>query len=103
MRFKVNKEAYGQSSFQKSTEDSHSESERPLTKSGKPDMRFKVNKEAYGQSSFQKSYSSRSSSSESSSDGSSSCEFDASVTTEGPLTKNGKPDMLFEVNKQADG
>ena len=55
MRFKVNKEAYGQLSFQKSTKDSHSESERPLTRSGKPDMRFKVNKEAYGQSYFQKS------------------------------------------------
>ena len=30
MRFKVNKEAYGQSYFQKSTEDSHSESKRTL-------------------------------------------------------------------------
>ena len=103
MRFKVKKEAYGQSSFQKSTKDSHSESERPLTKIGKPDMRFKVNKQAYGQSSFQKSYSSRSSSSGSISDGSSAWERDASVTTEGPLTKNGKPDMRFKVNKEAYG
>ena len=85
MRFQVNKEAYGQPSFQKSTKDSHSESERPLTKSGKPDMRFKVKKEAYGQSSFQKSTK------------------DSRSESERPLTKIGRPDVRFKVNKQAYG
>ena len=85
MRFKVNKEAYGQSYFQKSTKACHSESERPLTKSGRPDMRFKVNKEAYGQSYFQKS--------------TKACHSES----ERPLTKSGRPDMRFKVNKEAYG
>ena len=131
MRFKVNKEAYGKSSFQKNTEDSDSKSERtlalvsdlpacswegdasvttkgPLTKNGQPDMRLKVNKEAYGQSSFQKSTEDSHSESERTlalvSDlPACSWERDASVTTKGPLTENGQPDMRLKVNKEAYG
>ena len=140
------KEAYGKLSFQKNTEDSHSERERtlalvsdlpacsserdasittegPLRKDGKPDMRFKINKEAYGKSSFQKNMEDSHSESEQtlalfshlpafswerdarkpaspaetsrSAVTSSSCEF------KGPLKKDGTPDMRFASNNQS--
>ena len=88
MRFKINKEAYGQSSSQKSTKTPHSESKRkgvPLKKDGTPDMRFAVNKPARKPAS--PAQASRSTVT------SSSCE--------GPLKKDGTPDLRFASNKQS--
>ena len=88
MRFKVNKEAYGQSSSQKSTKTPHSESKRTgvaLKKDGTPDMRFAVNKPARkSETPAQNSRSTVTSSS-----------------YEGPLKKDGTPDMRFASNKQS--
>ena len=86
MRFKVNKEAYGKSSFQKNTEDSHSESERTLALfsdlsacSWERDARKPASPAQTSRSVVT----------------SSSCEF------EGPLKKDGTPDMRFASNIQS--
>ena len=80
MRFNVNKEAYGQSSSQKSTKTSHGESKRkgvPLKKDGTPDMRYTVNKTPES--------------------------VNSALSGNGatPLKRDGTPDMRFAVNKPA--
>ena len=80
MRFKVNKEAYGQSSSQKSTRTPHGESKRkgvPLKKDGTPDMRYTVNKTPESVNSA----------------------LPGNGAT--PLKRDGTPDMRFAVNKPA--
>ena len=80
MRFKVNKEAYGQSSSQKSTRTPHGESKRkgvPLKKDGTPDMRYTVNKTSESVNSA----------------------LPGNGAT--PLKRDGTPDMRFAVNKPA--
>ena len=86
MRFKINKEAYGKSSFQKNTEDSYSESERTLALvldlpacSSERDARKPASPAQISRSAVT----------------SSSCEF------KGPLKKDGTPDMRFASNNQS--
>ena len=80
VRFKVNKEAYGQSTSQKSTKTAHNESKRkgvPLKKYGTPDMRYSVNKTP----------------------GSVNSALSGNGAT--PLKRDGTPDICFAVNKPA--
>ena len=86
MRFKINKEAYGKSSFQKNTEDSYSKSERALALvldlpacSSERDARKPASPAQISRSAVT----------------SSSCEF------KGPLKKDGTPDMRFASNNQS--
>ena len=120
MRFKVNKEAYGQSSSQKSTKTPHSESKRTgvaLKKDGTPDMRYTVNKtpaesvnsalsgngaialKRDGTPDMRFAVNKPARKSETPAQNSRSAVTSSSY--EGPLKKDGTPDMRFASNKQS--
>ena len=119
MRFKVNKEAYGQSSSQKSTKTPHGESKRkgvPLKKDGTPDMRYTVNKTPESVNSVlpgngatplkrdgtpDMRFAVNKPARKPASPAQTSCSPVTSSSCEGPVKKDGTPDMRFASNKQS--